>query len=247
MSCPGAGAVHHDRSAVAGFICADASHTPIREQHGSNSRTRGNICLAMLCRLQRSRHQSARINTAFFQIDCRLLRIGQRRFEFRERRRKEAFRRESGPLMDVLGWREEKRAIAAQININARLVLQFVHELGIHAGASGSQRLQRGWSFWRTVGQHAGSGVRRFAARFSALYDQNFRAAFAQRNREREPNDPATDDDDVPSFHMAIVKDWTDALACAAQSLLRNSTTSGWLQSTGPMNLRRITPLRSMM
>ena len=89
--------------------------------------------------------------------------------------------------------------------------------------------------------------MRGLAARLSALYDQNFRAAFAQCNREREPNDPATDDDNVPSFHMGIVKDWTAALACATQSLLRNSTTSGWLQSTGPMNLRRITPLRSMM
>ncbi len=211
MSSPGAGAVHHDRSAVAGFICANASHTPIREQHGGNSRTRGNICLAMLCRLQRSHYQSARINTAFFQIDCPLLPIGQRGLKFSERERKQAFRRESGSLVDMFGGRKQKRAIVAQINIDARLVLQFVDELGIHAGASGSQRLQRGWSFWRAVGQHASSGVRRFAPWFSSLYDQNFGTAFAQCDREREPYDPATDDDDVPSFHMGIVKERTSS------------------------------------
>ena len=59
------------------------------------------------------------------------------------------------------------------------------------------------------IDQHAAGGVGSFAARFAALDDQNRRAFFAERDRERKSDDAAADDDHVPSLHFRIVKDVT--------------------------------------
>jgi len=43
-----------------------------------------------------------------------------------------------------------------------------------------------------------------FAARFAALDDQNAHALLAQFNRERQPDDARTDDDDVGRLHVGV-------------------------------------------
>ena len=48
--------------------------------------------------------------------------------------------------------------------------------------------------------------------RLSAFHYQDGDTALAQRDREREPNDPAADDDDVPGLHLGIVEDKHDGI-----------------------------------
>ena len=79
-------------------------------------------------------------------------------------------------------------------------------EFRIHAGAGGGEWLEWGGGFERAIDQHASGGVGGFVARFSALDDQDGGAAFAQGDSEREADDAAADDDDVPGFHGASLK-----------------------------------------
>jgi hypothetical protein len=81
-----------------------------------------------------------------------------------------------------------------------------VHELGIHARTCAGKGLKHSRHFQREIGQHTGGGVGCFAPRLSAFYKQNGRAALAQRDGKRKPNDPTADDDDVPRLHVWIVK-----------------------------------------
>jgi hypothetical protein len=70
-------------------------------------------------------------------------------------------------------------------------------------------------SLKREVGEHAGGRVRCLPPRLPAFHYQNGDAAFAQRDRERESNDPAANDDDVPGLHLGIVKESPDRIDVA--------------------------------
>ena len=94
-----------------------------------------------------------------------------------------------------------------------------MHKLGIHARAGGGEGLKHRRSFEREVGEHAGGRVRCLPPRLSAFHHQDGDAALAQRDREREPNDPAADDDHVPGLHQNIVVELKAAL------VLRTATT----------------------
>ena len=87
-----------------------------------------------------------------------------------------------------------------------------MHELGIHPRTCGREGLKRRRSLKREVGEHAGGRVRCLPARLSAFHYQDGDAAFAQRDRERESNDPAADDDDVPGLHVRIVEESLDRI-----------------------------------
>jgi len=102
---------------------------------------------------------------------------------------------------------EQDRARIPQIDLHARLDFQFVREFGIQAGARHRQGLKSWQRIEGAVDQHAAGSVGGFAARLSALDDQNAGSAFAQCNREREADDASADDDYVPSLHVGIVKD----------------------------------------
>jgi hypothetical protein len=67
-------------------------------------------------------------------------------------------------------------------------------------------------SFEREVGQHAGGRVRCLPSRLSAFDYQDGDAPLAQRDRQRESNDPAADDDHVPGLHLGIVEDKQDGI-----------------------------------
>ncbi len=112
---------------------------------------------------------------------------------------------------DLLGRRKKYCSLVAEIYVHAGFVLQFVNELGIHASAGGGQGLKGCRSFQGEVGQHAGGGMRGFLSGFSAFHDQDGGAALPQRDREREPDNSAADDDDVPAFHRSIVKQCEDS------------------------------------
>jgi hypothetical protein len=63
--------------------------------------------------------------------------------------------------------------------------------------------LKRGRSFERTIDEHAASGVRGFAARFTAFDYQHGHTPLAEGEGEREADDASADDDDVPSLHVS--------------------------------------------
>ena len=105
------------------------------------------------------------------------------------------------------GVSEKNRALVAQINVDAGFVLQLMHELGIHARARGGERLKHAAAV--SSGKSASMPAAAWDAslpRLSAFHDQNGGATLAQRDREREPDDSAADDDDVPRLHVLIVK-----------------------------------------
>ena len=55
------------------------------------------------------------------------------------------------------------------------------------------------------IGQHASRSIGSFAPRFAPFQNQHFHSPFSQGNRQRKANNPATDDDDVPSLHEIII------------------------------------------
>ena len=73
-----------------------------------------------------------------------------------------------------------------------------------------SEGLQRAGNFVSRSRQHSRRGMRRLASRLAALHNQDPKPVFAQRDRERQPDDSAADDDRVPGFHDRIVKDSID-------------------------------------
>ena len=102
---------------------------------------------------------------------------------------------------------KEDRALIAQVHFHAGLDFQLVGEFRIHSGAGTGDGLERGGGFKGASDQHSTGSVRGFATGFSALDDQNGGAAPAQGDREREADDAASDDEDIPSLHVGIVKD----------------------------------------
>lgn len=80
-------------------------------------------------------------------------------------------------------------------------------ELGIHSGAGRRERLQGRRRFDQTIHQHASGGVRSFTAGFAALDDENPGAALAKGDGQRQADDAAADDDDVPGLHEVIVEE----------------------------------------
>ena len=109
--------------------------------------------------------------------------------------------------MHVFWGRKKDCSLVPQIDLRPRLDLDFVGEFGVHARTGDSERLQCGWSFQRAIDQHAASGMRCFAARLAAFDHQNAAPALAQCDGKRKPDNPAADDDYVPSLHSGIVKD----------------------------------------
>ena len=57
----------------------------------------------------------------------------------------------------------------------------------------------------------------------SALHHEYLRAALTKCDRQREPNDPATNNDDVPSLHSCIVKEDYDRLRCLVYGVSKSA------------------------
>ena len=63
--------------------------------------------------------------------------------------------------------------------------------------------------------------MRGFASRFSAFDDKDARASFAQRDGKREADDAAANDNDVPRFHVCILKEIAPERALQGQMTSR--------------------------
>ena len=70
----------------------------------------------------------------------------------------------------MFGSREEQRAVRPEIYVDSGLVLQLMHELGIHLRARLRERLQRRRSLVPAVGQHPAGSMRSFPSRFAAFH-----------------------------------------------------------------------------
>src|SRR5581483_6086739 len=160
---PSAGTIHYGPRRIGRLISFDSGNAALRHEQFGNSRSRRDIDTAVLRRLQRRRHQRLRIHAAFVQKECRTIFSNQFRLKLMDWLRKRELGRMFGKFF--LG-REEQRALAAQINIHARFVLQFLNELWVHAGAGRSNPLQLSWRFQHAVGEHSRGSRRGFATRF---------------------------------------------------------------------------------
>ena len=85
-----------------------------------------------------------RIHAAFFQINCRQIYGAERGLEFVQRRGKRTVGGQAGVIAKVFRRGKKNRALVAQIDIHAGFILQFMHELGIHACAGGGEWLKHG-------------------------------------------------------------------------------------------------------
>lgn len=103
--------------------------------------------------------------------------------------------------------REDDRAMFSQINIHTGFNLQFVCKLGVQACARARERLEYLRSFGAAIDEHPAGSVRSLASGLSALDHQHLRSTLAQRNRQREADNAAADNDDVPTLHHCIVKE----------------------------------------
>src|SRR5437667_1146989 len=201
ISRPGSGAVHDDGRSIASLIGAHAADAPVGNQYLSDLVSGGDVNPTMLRRFHGGCTERSRIDTAFLQENCGPRYIAERWLKLGQRRWQQRLCRKSCTLMNVLRRREQDRAIVAQVDIDSRLILQLVNKFGIHPRACRRQRLQKRRSLQTALNEHSRSRVRSLAARLSTLHHQNPRSTLAQRNRQREPDDPATNDDDVPGFH----------------------------------------------
>src|SRR5579862_2267548 len=104
----------------------------------------------------------------------------------------------------VAGLGEQKRALGAEIDVFASLVLEFVNELRIHLGAGGGEGLQDTES---VVAEHSSGCVGGLAAGLATFDHEHGCALLAKVACESEPDDAAADDEDVPGLHSGIVKD----------------------------------------
>ena len=55
------------------------------------------------------------------------------------------------------------------------------------------------------IGQHSGRRMRCLASRLTALHHQHLRSVLFQRIRQRHSDNPAADDDGIPSLHRDIL------------------------------------------
>ena len=98
-----------------------------------------------------------------------------------------------------------------QISLHPGLNFDFVDKLRIHARTRRCQSLQCGRRFELAIYQHSARGVRSFSSRLATFDYQNARSFFAKFDRQREPDDAATDHNDVPSPHFGIVEEGSPA------------------------------------
>ena len=73
----------------------------------------------------------------------------------------------------VLSIKKKQRALRPQIDLQPRLILKLMHELGIHPRARRRQFPQRGCCLDREIAEHATGGPGRLAPRFAFFHHQH--------------------------------------------------------------------------
>ena len=100
---------------------------------------------------------------------------------------------------------KDQRTLSPQINLQARLVFEFVHELGIHARARVGERRKGRWHFEREVGEHSSGGPGGLAPRLTLIYYQHAQATLVQIDGQGKADDSRPYDNCVPAFHYPIL------------------------------------------
>src|SRR5258708_11268641 len=162
--------------------------------------------------------QMPRVNAAFFYIQGSQMRHGpvwnpQCRLQFPKRRRQGIQALQAPDLRRLCGGGavprpltgKKQRPLRPQINLQARLILQFMHELGIHACARSREFPHPGRSFKDEVDQHAARGPGRLASGLAFLHHQHPQSLLVQFNCQREPDDAGSNHNRVPTLHVSIL------------------------------------------
>ena len=97
------------------------------------------------------------------------------------------------------------RSLLAQVGRLEGFRPQLSDEFGIQSGAGRNHLRQLGGIAGIAVRDHSSGGGGGFEPRLALLYNEDVCAAVPQPPRQRQPDDPSTNDDNIPSLHALIV------------------------------------------
>ena len=100
---------------------------------------------------------------------------------------------------------QEQRTFGAQVNLQAGLILEFMHKLGIHPCARRSQGLKRRQRFQPGSDQHAACGPGSLSTGLPFLDHQHVQALLAEFDRQRKSNNSGADNDRIVTLHRSIL------------------------------------------